>query len=112
MLVSLIIQYSCISAYGNYVQACHSATNAFLKQTGAEKNISNIESYSKSKAKKLAIRYMGDDTLKTLGSAYYAYHVMQTKTISFPLPTLGLANGLDTTLTPSSIQLAVRWNLR
>lgn len=112
MLASLMIQYACITTQGTYNVACSKAAEATLVQTGVSKTMGALEAYGQDRAKYLAVKYVGDSNIKTLGSFYYVYHVYQTRSLHLKLPTLGLANSVDTTLTPDSAQLGLQWSLR
>lgn len=113
MLASLMIQYYCVSfttAMPNL--ACSKAAEAFLKQSGLESQFSSIESYGSRRARIMVQENVPTPILKYAGSAYYLYTVYQAQKISFSLPTLGLADNVNTTLTPTSGELGFRWSIR
>lgn len=107
-----MIQYACISVQGLYHQSCSSATSAFIKQTGIERNVGALESYGKTKALNVVTKVTGKKTIEIVGSAYYVYHVAQTKTLSLRLPNFGIASSINTTLTNNSVALAFSWSIR
>jgi hypothetical protein len=107
-----MITYACISIQGQYNQPCSKAMEATLKQTGVSQNLGALESYGRSRAQYMAVKYVGQPTIETIGSIYYLYHIYQTQTLSLKLPNFGIANSIDTTLTPNSAQLGLKWSIR
>ena len=112
MLPSLILQLSCGSAYITYSDACNKATDAFLKQTGMEQHLLSLEKYGTGNARKIATEALGNTTMRTLASATAVYKIVQNKEIVFPLPSMGLSDSLNTTLTPTSGKVDFGWRIR
>lgn len=108
MLTSYLIQAACANAY--YSDACHKASEAFVRQAGIERDVGSMEGWSEGKVKHYAFTFIGEDGLKYGAILYGGYHIVVSRTVTLNCPTLGLANSISTDLSPSQGLLNFRWN--
>lgn len=107
MIISYLIQLGCANMTAG--DACHKASEAFVKQSGLEQNFSAVESWSRNEANRYAKAYLGDDVMKSGAVAYGAYHTVVTRTLTLKCPTFGIANSITSEIHPDSSKLTIEW---
>lgn len=108
MLTSYLIQAACANAY--YSDACHKASEAFVKQSGIERDVGSIEGWTENKAKNYVYSFVGANGVKYGAILYGGYHIVVTRTVTLNCPTLGVADAVSTDLSPDQGKLNLRWN--
>lgn len=108
MLTAYMIQAACANAY--HSDACNKASEAFVKQTGIERDLGSLEGWYEGRAKQYAFTFIGSDGIKYGAVLYSGYHIAVTKTVTLNCPTLGIANTVSTDLSPDQGKLNFRWN--
>jgi hypothetical protein len=111
VLLSKAIVAICVSAVNpQYNTACDKALDAGTRQVGMRTNTDGTED----KATQIATNYVqdefGKDSTYVIGAGAFAYKTAKDRSVTFKLPTLGIADSISNQITTNSYTLNVRWN--
>lgn len=93
----------------NDYNACASASRAGAQQFGIQQQVDNMEEHTVNYVKQKAEEKLGKAAMETVGGAYFVAKVLQAKTITFGLPTLGLCNSANADIGVAQSGLRFEW---
>lgn len=93
----------------HYYDACVKSLDAGTRQVGIRQQYDATESKINSLATKEAEDTVGKDAIKVAASGVFVYRTAKDKSVTFRLPTLGLATSMSNTVTPNSYSLNLQW---
>lgn len=96
-------------APGTYNNACNHAIDAGTKQTGLRQNADRLEDFSVSKINQHVEKDLGRPVASTIAVGSYLYRVVNEKSITVRVPTLGICNSAKSQITPNSAKLMLEW---
>jgi len=99
----------CVSASGQYNQACNKALDAGTRQIGIRQDADNLEDKSLDLAKNTATTNLGPTPVAIVTAGVYTYKVYKDKSIVFKLPDIGIADSISNQITDKSYKLNFTW---
>lgn len=99
----------CVSASGQYNQACNKALDAGTRQVGIRQDADALEDKSLDLAKITATKNLGPAPVAVATAGVYTYRVYKEKSIVFKLPNMGIADTISNQITDKSYKLNFEW---
>jgi hypothetical protein len=93
----------------HYYDACVKSLDAGTRQVGIRQQYDATTGKLNSIATKQAEDTLGKPVMSAIGSGAFIYKTAKEKTLTFKLPTAGLADSLSNTVTPNSYSLNIQW---
>lgn len=93
----------------HYYDACVKSLDAGTRQVGIRQNYDATESKLNQMVTHEAEDTLGKPVLSAVGSGFFVYKTAKDKTLTFRLPTLGMATSVSNTVTPNSYTLNLQW---
>lgn len=112
MIVPLLINSACSSAYSNHIDACSKAMEAFSRQTGLYDGSERTENYVVNRVRNGSDNYLGSPITTGIASIGYAYKVIHSKSLSFRIPNMGICDTITNQITPTSYSIGLKWEIR
>lgn len=107
--MAILIASACISSSGVKQEACEKGLQAGTKQFGIEKSVNILEDKVQNGAKLTAYDWFGKTGSDVLGGTIFLAKSVKDKSVSFGLPTLGIANRITTTAGVDVYRLNLEW---
>lgn len=111
LLSTWMISMACqnMSTWQNHEDACNKFFDQTSKSLQVEQTDNKLENYVTSEARTDADTYLGPDTEKAGGGAYYAYKVYRNKAIDFKAPTMGIADKMTMHVGEDNCSVGLSW---
>lgn len=107
--MAILIASACISSSGVKQEACSKGLEAGTKQFGVEQSVNSFEKKVEKDAKLTAYDWFGKTGSDVLGGTIFLAKTVKDKSVSFGLPTLGIANRITTTAGVDIYRLNLEW---
>lgn len=101
-----------LTSSSQYNQACNKASEAGYKQVGVYKLINDGESKTIQYATTLGQDKLGKTTMETGEAGVFLYKVYKSKSLTFKLPNVGIADQMSNQITPNSYKLNLVWHFQ
>lgn len=109
-LVSAAIAAICSSMNGTYQNACSKGLEATIKVTEVYQTDEKLENYVSIYANNKADRVFGPAAVNVLGGGVFLYNTVNSKTLKFNLPNLGICESVSNQIAPGSYRIDLKWN--
>lgn len=93
-----------------YYDACMKAADAGTRQVGIRQSVDQAQSKINSIVSDKVEKTVGRKVVTMVATGGFLLRTFNTKTISFRLPTLGLANSVENEVSPTTYKLVMKWN--
>lgn len=102
---------ACVAAAGNNTNqtACEKATEAGSKQSGIEQNVDIAEKKELNNLQRTAEDNLGKDIVAVVAGSVFIAKTLQSKAITFGLPTFGICSSIKTEIKPDQSMLKFEW---
>jgi hypothetical protein len=112
MMMSSAIASFCaaLAANGAYSDACNKAAEAGLKQQGTYQLVDKYEENFNAYAVQEGNHYFGKGGMAAIGAAGFTYKTYKSKSLNFKLPTLGVCDSANNTITPTTYTINLQWH--
>lgn len=99
-----------LASSGQYSDACNKAIDAGTRQVGIRQEADKIENSTSLLVAKEANNTLGKDVVFFIGASAFVYNVQKGKSVTFKLPSLGIANSINNQIMPGYYRLNIQWN--
>lgn len=105
------ITYLCVSVAGTpqYNDACNKVAEASTKQVGIYHLLDDNEQKTMTYATNLANDTLGHTTMSIGGVGAFLFRAYRDKSITLKIPTLGIADSINSQLTLTTYKLNLTW---
>jgi len=114
MIIDSAITSFCVVLVTNsiYSDACNKAVEVSLKHNGIYQLVSKYENSLISYADQKGNYYLGKDGMSVVGITGFAYKTYKNKSLNFKLPTLGICDSVNNTITPTAYTINLQWHIQ
>jgi len=113
VLLGKAIVAICVSAVNpQYHTACDKALDAGTRQAGIKTGADGTEDKATQTVTGYIQDEIGKDSMKVLGAGVFMYRTAKDRSLTFKLPTFGIADSIGNQITPNSYALNIRWNFK
>jgi hypothetical protein len=109
LLNSLISACALTSHTPNDYQACDKATHAGLQQLGIIQQVDGMEDKQVKNIERIADNNLGKNGEYAIIGAYFVARTLQTKSVGFGLPTLGLCSSVRAEIGENESLMRFEW---
>ncbi len=95
-----------------YHEACLKAADAGSRQVGLRQNVDSTQDRANEMVTRKAENSLGHGVVEAATVGGFAYKCVSSKSVSFRVPTLGLADSIENRLGIGSYNVLFRWNLK
>lgn len=99
-----------LTSTGQYNDACNHAVDAGTRQVGWRQNVDEVEDKTNNYVTTKASNAAGKEVTWIVGAGAFIYKTEKAKSITFHLPTMGIASSITNEITPTSYNLSIKWN--
>jgi hypothetical protein len=107
----MLIATACqnLTTWQRHQDACNSFFTQTTQKVGLYGTDTKIEDFYTVEAKEVATNSLGTGAVDVAGGLGYGYRTYRNKSLSFKLPTLGIADSISNKITTNSYTLSLKW---
>lgn len=110
-LISSLFSAACANIAVNNGDVCSKMYDALQKSSTVIQYSEKTETYIQDYGRKLAVSVFTPSELYAFGGVGYMWRTYRTKSATFKLPTLGICDSMQASLTTDSYSISIKWNL-